>query len=123
VYVAGAAGGPRSIAQSIRDGAAAAGLVLASLVPGERRVIEPLAPEVDAARCGGCGICVSACPFHAVRLVDGKARVEAVHCHGCGTCAAGCPTGAASARHFTREQLAAEITALLAGAHPTGTGG
>jgi len=61
-------------------------------------------------------VCVSACPFGAVRLgPDRKAIVEAVHCHGCGTCAAGCPTGAASARHFTRAQLEAEISALLRG--------
>jgi heterodisulfide reductase subunit A len=113
VFVAGAAGGPRTIAQSIRDGAAAAGLVLASLVPGERRALEPLATEIDVGVCGGCGICVSSCPFHAVLLVDGKARVEAIHCRGCGTCAAACPTGAASARHFTRGQIEAEISALL----------
>jgi heterodisulfide reductase subunit A len=117
VYVAGAAAGPRAIHQAIRDGAAAAGLVHASLVAGERRPLEPLAAEVDAAVCGGCGVCASACPFGAVELdpVTRKARVEAVHCRGCGTCAAACPTGAASARHFTRAQIAAEISALLAG--------
>lgn len=114
VYVAGAAAGPRTIAQAIRDGAAAAGLVHASLVPGERRAVEPLAAEVDVATCGGCGICVAACAFGAVRLGEGrKAAVEAVHCRGCGTCAAGCPTGAMSAPHFTRGQLEAEIAALL----------
>jgi heterodisulfide reductase subunit A len=115
IFVAGAAAGPRTIAQAIRDGAAAAGLVLASLVPGERRPVEPLASEVDLLLCGGCGICVSACPVHAVELRDGKAHVEPVHCRGCGTCAAACPTGAASARHFTRAQIAAEITGLLSG--------
>jgi heterodisulfide reductase subunit A len=114
VFVAGAAAGPRTLAEAIRDGAAAAGLVHASLVPGERRPLEPLAAAVDVALCGGCGVCVSACPFGAVRLgPDRKAVVEAVHCHGCGTCAAGCPTGAASARHFTRAQIEAEIRALL----------
>ena len=113
VYVAGAAAGPRTIAQSIRDGAAAAGLVHASLVPGERRLVEPLAAVVDEALCGGCGVCASACPFLAIRM-EGKAMIDAVHCRGCGTCAAACPTGAASARHFTRAQLEAEISALLA---------
>jgi heterodisulfide reductase subunit A len=114
--VAGAAAGPRTVHQAIRDGAAAAGQVLSSLVPGEKRALEPLAAEVDLAICGGCGICASACPFGAVVIEpgSGKARVEAVHCRGCGTCAAACPTGAASARHFTREQLVAEISALLA---------
>jgi len=131
VYVAGAVAGPRTIAQSIRDGTAAAGLVLASLVAGERKLLEPLVAEVDEALCGGCGICVSACPFGAVSLGGRdeaaparpslaasrgrKVRVEAVLCRGCGTCAAACPTGAASARHFTRAQIAAEISALLAG--------
>ena len=115
VYVAGAAAGPRAIPQAIRDGKAAAALVLASLVAGERKAIEPLAAEIDGARCGGCGICASACPFGAVVMdsARGKARVEAVHCRGCGICDAACPTGAASARHFTRAQIAAEISALL----------
>jgi len=117
VYAAGAAAGPRTIAQAIRDGAAAAGLVLSSLVAGERKALEPLAAEVDEVVCGGCGVCASVCPFGAVTIAPGlrKAKVEAVLCRGCGTCAAACPTGAASARHFTRAQIAAEISALLAG--------
>jgi len=122
VFVAGAAGGPRPIRQAIRDGAAAAGRVLATLVAGERRLVEPLAVEVDAARCGACGACISACPYGAVARdpATGKARVEPLHCHGCGTCAAACPTGAASARAFTRAELAAEISALLSAADPGG---
>jgi heterodisulfide reductase subunit A len=116
VYVAGAAAGPRTIREAIRDGAAAAGRVLATLVPGETRSLEPLAAEVDASTCGGCAVCVAVCPFGAVALAegDGKAHVDPVHCRGCGSCAAACPTGAASARHFTRAQIAAEISALLA---------
>jgi heterodisulfide reductase subunit A len=115
VFVAGAAAGPRPIADAIRDGAAAAGLVHASLVPGERLVLELLCAEVDEARCGRCAICVSVCPHGAMELGERAARVERVHCRGCGTCAAACPTGAASARHFTRGQIEAELSGLLAG--------
>jgi heterodisulfide reductase subunit A2 len=115
IYVAGAAAGPRPIREAIRDGAAAAGLVLASLVPGDRFPLEPLAAEIDAARCGGCAVCVAACPFGAIALdgETGRAVVAAVLCRGCGTCVAACPAGAATARHFTGAQIAAEITALL----------
>ena len=146
VYVVGAAAGPRSIPQAIRDGKAAAGLVQASLVAGERKALEPLVAEIDAALCGTCGICASVCPFGAISvgghdeavpseppLAPGqphpaaaalartrRARVEAVHCRGCGLCAASCPTGAASARHFTRAQISAEISALLGAADRPG---
>jgi heterodisulfide reductase subunit A len=115
VFVAGAAAGPRSIREAIRDGAAAAGRVLSTLVPGALRPLEPLAVEVAVATCSGCGACVAVCPFGAVArdAASGKALVDPVHCRGCGTCAAACPTGAASARHFTSAQISAEISALL----------
>ncbi|HUL61000.1 MAG TPA: 4Fe-4S dicluster domain-containing protein [Anaeromyxobacteraceae bacterium] len=117
VFVAGAAAGPRPIAQAIRDGTAAAGMVLSLLAPGEPVPVEPLGAEVDLALCGGCGVCASVCPFGAVTVTieagRRRARVEPVHCRGCGTCAAACPTGAAGARHFTRAQISAEISALL----------
>ncbi len=124
VHVAGAAAGPRSIREAIRDGAAAAGRVLASLLPGRRRALEPLAVEVEVALCGGCGACVAVCPFGAVARdgASGKALVDPVHCRGCGTCAAACPTGAAGARHFTSAQISAEISGLLAGDGRPGRG-
>ena len=100
---------------AIRDGAAAAGLVLSSLAPGDRIPLEPFAAEIDAARCSGCAVCVSTCPFGALALeaATGRAVVAAVLCRGCGTCVAACPAGAATARHFTGAQISAEITALL----------
>jgi heterodisulfide reductase subunit A len=123
VFVAGAAAGPRSIREAIRDGAAAAGRVLATLVPGERLALQPLAAEIDLATCGGCGTCVATCPYHAVVRdpVTRALRVEPAACHACGSCAAACPTGAASAPHATRAQLAAEISALLASARAGAT--
>jgi heterodisulfide reductase subunit A len=115
IFVAGAAAGPRHLRAAIRDGAAAAGRILSELQPGVKLLVEPLAAEVEQARCCGCGACITSCAFGAVRRdpETGKARVEPLHCRACGSCAAGCPTGAMRAPHYTREQLAAEITALL----------
>jgi heterodisulfide reductase subunit A len=116
VFVAGAAAGPRHVRTAIRDGKAAAGRILADLVPGARLEVEPLAAEADSARCCGCAACAASCAFGAVRRdpETGKAVVEPLHCRACGSCAAACPTGAMSAPNFTREQLSAEVSALLA---------
>lgn len=116
IFVAGAASGPRAIRAAIRDGAAVAGRILGDLQPGEKLVVEPLAAVVDPIRCCSCFACATSCAFGAVTPdpETGKARVEPLHCRACGSCAAGCPTGAMQAPHSTREQIASEISALLA---------
>ncbi|BDG09926.1 FAD-dependent oxidoreductase [Anaeromyxobacter paludicola] len=119
LHVAGAAAGPRTIAQAIGEGAAAAGLVLSELPPGERLEIDPLAAEVEPSRCSACGVCLPACAAGALsRGEGGRARVEPVHCTGCGSCAAACPSGAISAPHHTAEQLGAELSGLLSATNP-----
>jgi heterodisulfide reductase subunit A len=122
VYVAGAAGGPRSIAASIEDGAAAAARILSRLVPGEKIPLEPLTSAVDETLCSDCGICRCSCPYGAITRDRelGVSRVVAAICRGCGTCAAACPSGAIKAKHFTGGQLAEEIRSLLQIPHPSG---
>ena len=41
--------------------------------------------------CTGLGSCARACPFDAISVVDGCARVDAEACRGCGVCVATCP--------------------------------
>ncbi|SDF04626.1 RnfABCDGE type electron transport complex subunit B [Desulfovibrio legallii] len=43
--------------------------------------------------CLGFGDCVQACPFDAMRIVDGVVEVNTAVCTGCGTCIAVCPRG------------------------------
>lgn len=50
---------------------------------------------VDAGRCSGCGACVEACPFEAVRLSTATGRPLICDlCGGTPACAEQCPTGA-----------------------------
>ena len=43
--------------------------------------------------CLGLGSCGRACPFHAIKMVDGLPQVDPHLCTGCGTCVRTCPKG------------------------------
>ena len=75
--------------------------------------VEAITPIMQSEKCLACGLCSRVCPYNAI-IVDKKKReaevVEAA-CAGCGTCGAECPSGAIEMRHFTDEQLCAQIDA------------
>ncbi|MBN2529043.1 MAG: CoB--CoM heterodisulfide reductase iron-sulfur subunit A family protein [Deltaproteobacteria bacterium] len=116
IYVAGMAGGPKGFSKSVLGAKAASGDVLSRLVPGKKLTLKSMVAHTSSDVCSGCGVCLQVCPYHAVRIDPEKkdvAQVNEVLCQGCGTCVATCPSGAASARHFTEEQLNVEIAEVL----------
>jgi heterodisulfide reductase subunit A len=115
IFMCGAAHSPKFIDESVAQAQAAASKALAILT---RKSLEGLAAvaEVDESLCGGCRVCEITCPYEAVKR-DEEKRVAVVNealCKGCGTCVAACPAGAMKGRHFTSEQIVAEIRAALA---------
>jgi len=117
VFLAGCVGGPKDIADSIAQGAAAAAKAV-SLLCRDTVKLEPTTCIVNQSLCRACGQCVEICQYHAPALVDigsglKAAQINQALCKGCGTCASWCPTGAIQALHFTDDQIDSMMEALL----------
>ncbi len=53
-----------------------------------------VAPTVKNKKCTGCGICVTACPTGAIKIIEKVARIDSERCIGCADCIAACPENA-----------------------------
>jgi MinD superfamily P-loop ATPase len=51
---------------------------------------------IDAEKCVGCGQCMEACRFDAIKMDNGVFRIDEYACEGCGVCVYVCPESAAS---------------------------
>ena len=117
VFLAGCAQGPKSIRYSIADGKIAAGLA-ADMMRKGYLMSEDTLGIVDEDLCGRCRVCVSLCPYDAIKLEEiepGKAiaKIDPSGCTGCGVCGAACPTGAILMTLFKDNLIFAQIDALL----------
>jgi heterodisulfide reductase subunit A len=108
IFVCGTAHGPKDIGESISQAYAVSSRAAGPMA--NRRVrTEAITAVVDPERCVGCRMCEHLCPFGAHRIVDGKSTVVDALCKGCGVCAAACLRRAITMRHFTDDQIMAEI--------------
>jgi heterodisulfide reductase subunit A len=116
IFLAGLAHFPKTISESISQADAAVARATAAIAKGYVSVL-PTISEVDQTRCVGCGLCELLCPFSAIRVIEtekgSKAETIAASCKGCGICASSCPQKAATVLHFSDEELAAQIDALM----------
>ncbi|KPJ79028.1 MAG: pyridine nucleotide-disulfide oxidoreductase [Deltaproteobacteria bacterium SG8_13] len=116
IFVAGACQGPKDIPDTVAQAKGAAAEALALSSSGQVSVA-PMISSIDPDICIGCQVCIGLCAYSAIEFnpLKGVSEVNEAVCKGCGSCAGYCPSGAAKIRHFTDNQIFAEIDGLLAG--------
>lgn len=114
IFLAGTCQGPKDIPDTVShaSGAAAQSLALATLGKVE---ISPTTSWIDPDVCAGCQTCIKLCAYSAIEFDErrGVSVVNEAVCKGCGSCSGFCPSGAARIKHFTAEQIFAEIEGML----------
>jgi heterodisulfide reductase subunit A len=114
IFVVGCCQSPKDIPQTVAQASAAAARALATISAGSIE-IEAATSVIVEELCSGCKICSDLCPYNAISFDEEKkvSRINDALCKGCGVCVAACPSGAIIGRHFTTEELMAEIEGVL----------
>ena len=114
IFLTGAAQAPKDIPETVCQASAAASKVIQLLSKPELEH-SPVVAQVRESHCTGCEMCVDACPFEAITLVNGKAYVNEVLCEGCGTCSGTCVRAAIDVKNVTQLQVFEMISACMGG--------
>jgi len=114
VFVAGTCQGPKDIPASVAQGSAAAARVL-SIIGQKEIQIDAATAIVDEESCVGCKECIASCPYQAIEFLEDKkkAYVREALCKGCGTCVGTCLSKSIALKHFTDDQLVAEMIGAM----------
>jgi heterodisulfide reductase subunit A len=123
LFIAGLCHHPKPLEEAVSQAKAAvsrAGVILAK----EVMQLDAIKSQVTE-KCDGCALCLDVCPYNALKLEEyrdnGQEHRRIVSdkalCKGCGLCEATCPKEGVTVHHFTREQLKAQVDAILESLH------
>ncbi len=111
IRVGGACWGPMNMTRSVESSHRAAMDMMPLL--GKTILVEPRIPVLNLAKCDKCKRCMEECSFSSFYFdTDGFPALDAAKCRQCGSCMGACPLAAISMRHFTIQQIAAQIKAM-----------
>ncbi len=116
IFYAGCVESPKDVKDSVTQASAAASRASILLNAGKVN-IEAITAMLDKEQCNFCGVCARVCPYHAIEPPDKKLgiypNIIQAACAGCGTCGAECTMDAITMRHFTDQQIIAQIDSIL----------
>ncbi len=116
IFLCGSAHSPKNTLENMQQARAAAGRA-ATILSKKSMVVGGQVSRVDVRKCVSCLTCVRVCPYGAPAVSEennkNRVQIDPAKCMGCGSCAAECPAKAIQLHHFTDEQVAAAIEALL----------
>jgi heterodisulfide reductase subunit A len=116
VFLAGTGHYPKHLTETISQALGAAGRAVGIL---SRPTVTASGAVCDVTEhdCVACGACITACKYGAIDFYDTpngkKARVTPILCKGDGLCNAKCPTGAIYLKHYTDDEICAQIDAAF----------
>ncbi len=115
IFIAGCCQGPKDIPDTVAQANAAAAEALCLISKGKVEV-ESATAIINEKICSGCQLCKLVCPYSAITFDEQKqvCRVNDALCKGCGACVGGCPSDAISLKHYTNEQIVAQMEGMLA---------
>jgi heterodisulfide reductase subunit A len=114
IFIAGTCVAPKDIPDTVAQARAAAARILARIAKG-RIEVDAVYSEVNGDLCSGCRFCNQLCPYSAIEFDEEKKQSHIISalCKGCGVCVAACPSSAIKGRHFTDQQILAQVDGLL----------
>ena len=114
IFIAGTCVAPKDIPDSVAQARAAAARILARIAKGKIEV-DAVYSEVNEELCSGCRFCNQLCPYSAIEFNEEKKQSHIISalCKSCGVCVAACPSSAIKGRHFTDQQLIAQVEGLF----------
>ncbi len=114
IFIAGTCVAPKDIPDTVAQARAAAARILARIAKGKIEV-DAVYSEVNEDLCSGCRFCNQLCPYSAIEFNEEKKHsyIISALCKGCGVCVAACPSSAIKGRHFTDQQVLAQVDGLF----------
>jgi heterodisulfide reductase subunit A len=114
IFIAGTCVAPKDIPDTVAQARAAAARILGRIAKGKIEV-DAVYSEVNENLCSGCRLCNQLCPYSAIEYLEDKKQSHIISalCKGCGVCVAACPSSAIKGRHFTDQQVLAQVDGLF----------